>query len=155
MPSAYQILNQLANILYLTVYMLMFASIIRLRYTQPDRPRPFRLGKGKTLVWIIAGAGFLASLVAYAFSFIPPDQISIGSPVLYVSILVVLALVFYAIPNIIYQVKKPEWKGDDPDFAPFTWQADADAAEAAKARGAGAAPVAAAAASTPTTPSEK
>ncbi len=45
--SAYQILNQLANILYLTVYLLMFASIIRLRYTQPDRPRPFRLRQGQ------------------------------------------------------------------------------------------------------------
>mgnify|MGYP003455997864 FL=1 len=155
--SAYQILNQLANILYLTVYMLMFASIIRLRYSQPDRPRPFRLGKGKTLVWIIAGAGFLASLVAYAFSFIPPDQIAVGSPLLYVSILVILALVFYAIPNIIYQVKKPDWKGDDPDFAPFTWQAAADAAEAAKATAVGAVPVAVApsSASTPAPASEK
>lgn len=120
--SAYQILNQLANVLYLTVYLLMFASIIRLRYTQKDRPRPFRLGKGNTLVWIIAGVGFLASLAAYIFSFIPPSQINVGSPVLYIAILVGAAVLAYAIPNIIYQVRKPSWKANDPDFAPFTWE---------------------------------
>ena len=120
--SAYQILTQLANILYLSIYLLMFAAVIRLRYSQPDRPRPFRLGKGKALVWIIAGAGFLASLLAYICSFIPPAQLDVGSPTEYVGFLVVLALVFYAIPNIIYQFKKPSWKADDPTFAEFTWE---------------------------------
>ncbi|MET0811814.1 MAG: putative glutamine/gamma-aminobutyrate antiporter GadC [Microbacterium sp.] len=128
--SAYQILNQLANVLYLTVYMLMFASIIRLRYSQKDRPRPFRLGKSNTLVWIIAGLGFVASLAAYIFSFIPPDQINVGSPVVYIVVLIALAIVFYAIPNIVYQFRKPSWNGNDPDFAPFTWQAKADASAA-------------------------
>ncbi|MET0811675.1 MAG: putative glutamine/gamma-aminobutyrate antiporter GadC [Microbacterium sp.] len=129
--SAYQILNQLANILYLTVYMLMFASIIRLRYSQKSRPRPFRLGKGNTLVWIVAGLGFVASLAAYIFSFIPPDQINVGSPVVYIVVLVVLAVVFYAIPNIVYQFRKPSWNSDDPDFAPFTWQVKTLASTAA------------------------
>lgn len=121
--SAYQILNQLANLLYLTVYLLMFAAVIRLRYSQPDRPRPFRLGKkGNWLMWLVAGLGFAASLIAYCFSFIPPGQISVGSPTMYVIILVVLLLVFYAIPNIIYHFRKPSWDAHDPDFAPFTWQ---------------------------------
>ncbi len=124
--SAYQILTQMANILYLTIYLLMFAAIIRLRYSQPDRPRPFRLGKGKAGVWIIAGAGFLASLLAYITSFVPPEQLDVQNPTGYVLGLVVLALVFYAIPNIIYQFKKPSWKSDDPDFAEFTWEKKAD-----------------------------
>lgn len=121
--SAYQILNQLANLLYLTVYMLIFAAVITLRYKQPDKPRPFRLGKkGNGLVWVIGGLGFAASLIAYAFSFIPPDQIKVGSPTVYVIILVALVALFYAIPNIIYQFKKPDWESNDPDFAPFSWQ---------------------------------
>ena len=120
--SAYQILNQLANILYLTVYLLMFASIIRLRYTQKDQVRPFRLGKGNALVWIIGGAGFLAALFVYIVSFVPPNQINVGSPTLYVTILIVSAVVMYVIPNIIYQFRKPSWKVADPDFAPFTWE---------------------------------
>lgn len=121
--SAYQILNQLANLMYLTVYLLMFASAIHLRYTEPNTPRPFRLGKkGNGLMWAVAGVGFLSSLIAYAFSFIPPDQIKVGSPVMYVAILVVLLAVFYAIPNVIYQMRKPSWVSTDADFAPFGWQ---------------------------------
>lgn len=122
--SAYQILNQLANLCYLTIYMLMFAAVIRLRYSQPQQPRPFRLGKkGNGWIWVIAGVGFLASLLAYAFSFIPPGQIAVGSPVVYVLILVVLLLIFYVAPHVIYHFRKPSWNANDPDFAPFTWEA--------------------------------
>ncbi len=121
--SAYQIMNQLANLLYLSVYLLMFAAAIRLRYTEPNRPRPFRLGKkGNALMWVVAGIGFVSSLIAYAFSFIPPDQIKVGSPVLYVGILLVLVLVFYGVPNLIFHFRKPTWVAQDSDFAPFGWQ---------------------------------
>lgn len=121
--SAYQILNQLANLCYLTVYLLMFSAAIRLRYTQPDQARPFRLGKkGNVLLWIVAGVGFAASLIAFFFSFIPPSQISVGSPIAYVIILVVLLAVFYFIPNLIYHFRKPSWDAQDADFAPFSWQ---------------------------------
>ena len=120
--SAYQILNQLTSILYLTMYLLMFASVIRLRYSQPDRPRPFRLGRSNLLVWLLGGAGFLAALLAFCLSFVPPDQISIGSPTLYVAILVGAALVLYAVPNVLYGLRKPSWNRRDPDFAPFTWE---------------------------------
>lgn len=138
--SAYQILNQLANVLYLTVYMLMFASVIRLRYSQPDRPRPFRLGKGNALIWIVGGGGFLASLTAFGFSFIPPDQINVGSPAVYIGVLVGLALLAYAVPNVIYQLKKPSWSSSDPDFAPFTWQAGQHASAPAADPGAPSSP---------------
>ncbi len=123
--AAYQILNQLANILYLSAYLCMFSAALRLRYSQPDRPRPYKLPGGNAGMWIVGGVGFLAALTAFVFSFIPPDQISVGSPEVYVGVLVVLALVFLLFPSIIYAVRKPSWKGDDPDFAPFTWEASA------------------------------
>ncbi|BCP55551.1 amino acid transporter [Kaistia sp. 32K] len=123
--AAYQILNQLANILYLIAYISMFAAAIRLRYSQPNRPRPYRLPGGNVGMWIVGGVGFLSALTAFVFSFIPPDQISVGSPAIYVGLLVVLAGAFLVIPSLIYAVRKPSWKGVDPDFAPFTWEAQA------------------------------
>lgn len=123
--AAYQILNQLANILYLMAYLSMFAAAIRLRYSQPNRPRPYKLPGGNAGMWIVGGVGFLSALTAFVFSFIPPDQISVGSPELYIGLLIVLALVFLVIPSFIYAVRKPSWKGVDPDFAPFTWEAQA------------------------------
>ena len=40
--SAYQILSQMATIIYLVMYMVMYVAAIRLRYTQPDKVRPFK-----------------------------------------------------------------------------------------------------------------
>ncbi|EKT60978.1 putative glutamine/gamma-aminobutyrate antiporter GadC [Providencia sneebia] len=124
--AAYQILNQLANILYLTAYICMFAAALRLRYSQPNRPRPYTLPGGNLGMWIVGGIGFISALTAFIFSFIPPDQISVGSPEIYFGVLVILTLIFWLFPSIIYAVRKPSWKGDDPDFAPFTWETQAN-----------------------------
>ncbi|MFV0320734.1 MAG: putative glutamine/gamma-aminobutyrate antiporter GadC [Microbacterium sp.] len=127
--AAYQILQQLATILYITIYILMFSAVIRLRYSQPDRPRPFRLGKkGNGFLWVVAGVGFLVAAFTFFVEFVPPNQIDVGSPVLYTVLLIVAVLVVYAIPNIIYQFRKPSWKSNDPDYAPFTWEQKTDAA---------------------------
>ncbi|WP_244193884.1 putative glutamine/gamma-aminobutyrate antiporter GadC [Bordetella genomosp. 12] len=126
--AAYQILSQLTVILYLIMYLLMFAAAIRLRYSQPNRKRPYRIPGGNAGMWILAGAGFLGSLLAFVFSFIPPDQISVGSPQTYVGILVVMAAFFVACPFVIYAVKKDSWRSTESDFAPFTWQQTAQAA---------------------------
>lgn len=120
--AAYQILNQLANILYLSAYLCMFSAALRLRYSQPNRPRPYTLPGGKIGIWVVGGVGFLSALTAFIFSFIPPDQISVGSPELYVGILIVLTLIVWLFPSVIYSARKPKWKGNDPNFAPFTWE---------------------------------
>lgn len=121
--AAYQILSQLTVVLYLIMYLLMFAAAIHLRYSQPNRPRPYKIPGGNIGMWLIAGLGFIGSLTAFIFSFIPPSQIAVGSPEAYVGILVVLTVIFTAVPFVIYKARKPHWK--DPavtDFAPFTWE---------------------------------
>lgn len=121
--SAYQILSQLTVILYLIMYLLMFAAAIKLRYSQPDRPRAYHIPGGKKAgMWIVAGAGFCGSLLAFVFSFIPPSQISVGSPATYIGILVALTAFFVALPFVIYAIKKDSWRDPQADFAPFTWE---------------------------------
>lgn len=118
--TAYQMISQLTIILYLIMYMLMFAAAIWLRYSEPETPRSFRIPGGKYLgMWVVAGVGLVGSVLAFVFSFIPPGQISVGSPVLYVALLVLGTLVFAGIPFIIYAVRKPSWKREDVDFEPF------------------------------------
>ncbi|MGL5432816.1 MAG: amino acid permease, partial [Plesiomonas shigelloides] len=107
--SAYQILGQLACILYLIMYIMMFAAAIYLRYSQPNTPRPYRVPGGNLGMWIIAGMGFLGSVVACVLSFIPPSQISVGNPESYVLILLIGTVVFFAIPLWIYACRKPQW----------------------------------------------
>ena len=126
MPSVqsfYQILSQLTALLYLIMYMLMFASAIILRYKMPKVERPFRLG-GNTLLWCIAGVGFLGSLLAFVLSFIPPAQIATGSTTVWYSVLVGGAIIVVVAPMIIYASRKSSWKSRDAaaKFAPFSWE---------------------------------
>ena len=94
MPSVqsfYQILSQLTVLLYLIMYLMMFAAAIYLRYNMKDVARPFRIGsKGNGLMWLIGGLGFLGSLLAFILSFIPPGQIAVGSNAMWYSVLVAL-----------------------------------------------------------------
>ena len=123
MPSVqsfYQILSQLTVLLYLIMYLMMFAAAIYLRYSMKDTPRPFRLGsKGNCLMWIVSGMGFLGSLLAFVLSFIPPAQISVGSNAVWYSVLVIGCVVVVVVPFIIYAMRKPHWVDKDSQFEPF------------------------------------
>lgn len=127
MPSVqafYQILSQLTILLYLIMYMLMFAAAIVLRYKMKSAPRPFRLGKGNALMWILGVMGFGGSLLAFVLSFIPPGQIATGSSTVWYSVLICGCAVMITIPFIIYAKRKPSWRDPDADFAPFHWEED-------------------------------
>jgi putative glutamate/gamma-aminobutyrate antiporter len=125
MPSVqsfYQILSQLTILLYLIMYMLMFAAAIALRYKMKDTPRPFRIGKGNALMWIMGAVGFGGSLLAFILSFIPPGQIATGSSTVWYSVLIAGCVIMVVIPFIIYAVRKPSWRNPDSEFAPFHQQ---------------------------------
>ena len=126
MPSVqsfYQILSQLTVLLYLIMYLMMFAAAIYLRYNLKDADRPFRIGgKGNGLMWIIGGLGFLGSLLAFILSFIPPGQIAVGSNAMWYSVLVIGCIVVVVAPLIIYAMRKPSWKDASTNFEPFHWE---------------------------------
>lgn len=129
MPSveaAFQILSQLAGLLYLVVYLIMFASAIRLRYRQPDRPRPYRVPGGLAGMWVIGGAGFVASALALASSLVPPSQIGVGSPVLYLGLLVGLAALISTAPLLLYARREPHWRDPGSEVALFAAEAQGD-----------------------------
>ncbi|MBQ6689043.1 MAG: amino acid permease [Bacteroidales bacterium] len=125
MPSVqsfYQILSQLTILLYLIMYMLMFAAAISLRYKMKSAARPFRLGKGNALMWILGITGFGGSLLAFVLSFIPPGQINIGNTTIWYSVLIIGCVLMVVIPLIIYSRRKPSWRDPSSDFAPFHWE---------------------------------
>ena len=126
MPSVqsfYQILSQLTVLLYLIMYLMMFAAAIYLRYSMKKSARPFRIGKqGNLLMWIVAGVGFLGSLLAFVLSFIPPAQIAVGSNTVWYSVLVIGCIVVVVAPFIIYAMRKPHWVDKESEFEPFHWE---------------------------------
>ncbi len=126
MPSVqsfYQILSQLTVLLYLIMYLLMFAAAIYLRYSMKKSNRPFRIGKsGNGLMWVVAGMGFLGSLLAFVLSFIPPAQIAIGSNAVWYAVLAIGCIVVVVAPFIIYAARKPQWIDRNSTFEPFHWE---------------------------------
>ena len=126
MPSVqsfYQILSQLTVLLYLIMYLLMFAAAIYLRYNMKDAERPFRLGKqGNGVMWIVSGVGFLGSLLAFVLSFIPPAQIAIGSNTVWYAVLFIGCIIVVGAPFVIYAMRKPSWIDRGSEFEPFHWE---------------------------------
>jgi putative glutamate/gamma-aminobutyrate antiporter len=117
--SVFQILSQISNIMFLTMYMVMFVAGIALRYTQPDIARPFRIPGGNFGMWFVGIVGLTGALIAGFLSFIPPTQIGTGSAAIYIGLLVIGIAIELAIPFIIFAFRKPSWKAPDSDFEPF------------------------------------
>jgi glutamate:GABA antiporter len=122
--STFQILSQLSNILFLAMYLVMFVAALRLRYTQPNKPRPFRIPGGNVGMWVVGVIGLLGAAIAGGLSFIPPAQIATGSPAIYIGLLLASTAIEIAIPFIIFAFHRKNWKAADSDFEPFDWQTE-------------------------------
>jgi len=77
--SAFFILSILTAQLALFGYIFMFLACIRLRSIRPNLPRPFRIPFGKPGLYITTGLGISSCSAAIVLSFLPPDQIAVGS----------------------------------------------------------------------------
>lgn len=81
MPSvngSYWLLTDLSTQLYMMMYILMFASAIRLRYKYPDHVRPFQLGRGNTFIWLLGILGIIGCTITLIVGFVPPSVVNIG-----------------------------------------------------------------------------
>lgn len=108
--SSYWILSALSAQSYLVMYILMFISALKLRYTHPKVHRPYHIPFGKPGIWVTASLGIISSLFAIIIGFIPPGQLKTGSLFFYELFLILGLVVMCGIPLIIYQFKKPSWK---------------------------------------------
>lgn len=120
--SAYQILSQMSTILYLILCAMIYMAFIRLRRTQPNKPRGFKVPGGKFVEWLIGIVGLTGMVFATVLSFFPPSQINTGSSSVYVGVLIAGVVLFVALPLIVYACRRPDWKNKKADFYPFDWQ---------------------------------
>jgi glutamate:GABA antiporter len=101
--TSYWMLSAVTAQVIIVMYALMFAAVIRLRYTQPDTPRPYRIPGGLPGVWLVGGIGLLGCLVSFVLGFIPPSQLKTGNPVVYVGLLA-LATILLCLPPFVLRV---------------------------------------------------
>lgn len=86
-------------------------------------------------MWVIGGVGFVASGLALASSLVPPSQIGVGNPFLYIGLLVGLAGLIVAVPLVVYTRRRPHWYDPASDVAPFAWEARGAGSGGADTRG--------------------
>lgn len=101
---AFFLLSSLNATLYLVMYVLMYVAGIRLRKTQPDLARPFKVPGGKNGIYIFGGVGLAAVIFALILCFIPPSELPIDSPTFYTLFLLFGTSFFILIPIIISSV---------------------------------------------------
>jgi glutamate:GABA antiporter len=107
---AFFLLSAVTITLYLIMYMLMYAAAIRLRYSQPDLKRSYRVPGGTIGMWCIAGVGFAGVAFAFFVGFFPPTQLPVGSPSLYVGLVAGGTIVFTGLPLLIGTLKRSSWR---------------------------------------------
>ncbi len=108
--SSFWILLALASILYSGMYVLMFATAIKLRYKSPKTPRPYRVPFGNPGMWVLSGTGLIVSIFVIIIGLLPPDNIK--DPIAYVIAIVTGFVIFILSPFIILLFKKPHWNVD-------------------------------------------
>jgi glutamate:GABA antiporter len=112
MPSisaSYWILSALAAQSYLIMYIVMFVSAIKLRYSHAHVHRAYQVPFKTKGMWGLGILGIISSTAAIVIGFIPPAQIKTGSVVFYEAFLISGLLIMCGIPLIIYQYKNPKW----------------------------------------------
>lgn len=108
--TAYTLLMAAAAQIYLLMYILMFAAAIRLRYSQPDTPRAYRVPGGNAGMWCVAGSAIIGAVFAITVFYAPQADVS---AMVWMGLLLGALIVMGTPPFMIYGLRKSEWATDE------------------------------------------
>ena len=107
--EAYWVFSSYTTTLLCIYYLPIFAAVIKLRYKQPDTPRPFKIMGGKPGVWIVAGLGFISTVFAGIMALNRPEGVTNISFWGYFIMMIVGTLI-WMLPFWLFRIfKKPGW----------------------------------------------
>ena len=102
----YWFLTALSTELYMIMYILMFSAGVKLHYTYIDRPKTFKIPGKQWGMWITALLGLFGCMTTIIVSFFPPDNVNIGSPAKYLTMICIGNLVTISPLLLFYLYKK-------------------------------------------------
>ena len=107
--QAYWILSAITVELLCIVYFTVFAAVIKLRYSKPSAPRPFKIPGGIAGIWIIGGMGAFGVVFSFLVGLMPTGEFTSAQTVSYV-IGILIGTFLLAVPPLIFlKMKKPSW----------------------------------------------
>jgi amino acid transporter len=120
----YWMLTALVAQTFLVMYFLMYISVVRLRITKPDAPRPFKIPGGKAGLTLVAGAGVAGALFTFFLGFIPATHLSVPGTVAYVAVMAFGMIAIIGTPFLLH--RGPSLKKDaqaDPNLLAASYDA--------------------------------
>ena len=104
---AYWIFTVMATQVYLIMYVLMFIAAVRLRRSQPDHARGYRVPALRLLCLL----GMVSSVLALVIGFVPPSQFGHSDPLTYGAAILAGVLVIGIVPPLLMdRLRRPGWK---------------------------------------------
>jgi len=100
----------MAMMIYFAMYSMMILAGLRLRYKEPKVKRAYKVPGGNPGMWAISVLGLVTLLAGFIVALFPPAELPAGNVALYETVLIGGIIIIYAIPFVIYQLKKPSWK---------------------------------------------
>ncbi len=110
MTDAYVLLMSMAAELYLVMYIMMFAAALRLRYTQPNVHRAYRVPGPNAVMWIVCLMAIGGALFSIGAFYAPPKD---ANPWIHIGILLGGLVVLGGAPLVIHRFQRPSWRADD------------------------------------------
>lgn len=96
--AAFWALTTLAAQFTVVQYALVFAAVVRLRYSQPKVERPYKVPGGKLGIWILSIVGIATCAFAFWIAFIPPEQLETGDRMTYQTVLALSFILLTVLP---------------------------------------------------------
>lgn len=103
--AAYWVLTALSAQFTVVQYGIVFAAMLKLRYSQPNTPRAFRIPGGKWGAWCVASVGIVACVFGFWIVYLPPAQLETGDRTVYQAMLAISFVLLSVIP-ILFSMKR-------------------------------------------------
>ncbi len=108
--SAFLMIVNALVIIYMLMYILMFLAAIRLRYSQPDVTRAYRIpGRANSGMWIASMLGLAAASLVLITGFIEPAGLQVSTNTFKVFI-AGACILMAGLPFVIWTLRRPRWK---------------------------------------------
>jgi amino acid transporter len=109
--SAFWMLLALTTTVYIVMYVIMYLAAIKLRYSQSNVKRAFKVPGGKLGMWATSGWGIASMIFIFVLALLPPAQASVESInlVAFEALMIVGTIGVVLVPQVIYWKRNPSW----------------------------------------------
>lgn len=119
--NGYWVLVAITSLINIIMYLFMFTAFIKLRKTQPDIERPYKLPWGKFGMWLVGGTAIVTLIFGFIFGLLPDGDYSTSMTIFYIIGMLVSVFAIAVLPPFIIKkwLKKDSWIPTPEELAAF------------------------------------